>query len=104
MKKLLYFCILLSLFFSTSCVFLNTVSLSNIPKNRSKTVAANSENYVFLGFNFSNDYVDKVSKSLKDQCEGGVISGILTKNETICLLPLCLILKNKITAKGYCQL
>ena len=87
----------------THCVSLRTVSLTAIPKDRSKPVSASVEKYMPLFLNFSNDYVYALSSRLRTECEGGVVSGILTKNETICYLPLCLFLKNKITATGYCK-
>ena len=66
-----------------ACASLNSVSVSPIPPNRDRIVTAQASRFIFLGFNFDNDYVDQVSKELANRCAGGKISGILTKDETV---------------------
>lgn len=85
-----------------ACVSLNSASLTNIPRNRSDVVQAKVEKDIFLFLNFDNSYAYGLSAKLQKQCRGGVVSGILTKTETVCY-PLCLYLKHRITARGYCQ-
>jgi hypothetical protein len=84
-----------------SCVSLDTVSLTQIPKTRGKNVQAEVSRFIFLGFNFDNDYVDPLLDKLKDQCQGGRVQGILTKDETVNYF-LMLLHTRRITAKGTC--
>ena len=83
----------------TSCVGLRTVSLTQVPKKRSKKVVASVEKWVFLGFNFDNDYVDTLTVKLSDQCQRGQIKGILSKYETTLYF---IVAKHTITARGFC--
>jgi hypothetical protein len=102
-----YFCVFflsIIIFFLTNCASLNSVSLTNIPKDTTKTISTTQSKFVFLFMNFNNDYADLLSEDLRNQCQGGVVSGILTKNENICYLPFCFLASNKITAKGFCKL
>lgn len=97
--KIVFF-ILLNLYL-VGCVSLNTVSLTSIPAQREKPVSASVERFMVLGFNFDNDYVDMLTDKLKNQCNNGTISGILTKDENIDYF-LYIFWKKTITAKGYC--
>ena len=83
------------------CVHLGSVSTSSIPADRSKPVTV--EAYRFLPFllNFSNDFVDELSKSLALQCPGGKVEGVLTKQEMITYFPL-FAHAYRLTASGYC--
>ncbi len=90
--------------FMTNCASLQSISITNIPKDTSNPVSTSQTKLIFLAANFNTDYADLLSKDLKKQCPGGKISGILTKNELICHLPLCLFYSQKITAKGFCTL
>ena len=86
------------------CASLQSVSITSIPKDRSKPVEAIVEKEIIFYFNFETDYADQVAIQLRNQCQGGVVSGILTKSESICYVPIfCFLIINKITAKGYCQ-
>lgn len=86
----------------TSCVHLNSVSLTQIPEKRANKVTASSERWIFFLLNFDNDYVDKLNEDLKGKCQGGKVQGILTKDETTDYF-LALVLKKKVTATGYCS-
>jgi hypothetical protein len=86
-----------------TCASIDSVSMTNIPKDRSNVITAQAKRGVFLFFNFDNDYVSSVSEDLRKQCSNGVVSGILTKSEKICYIPLCLFYVNKITATGVCN-
>lgn len=83
------------------CASVNSVSLTPIPSQRNQQVKANVSRVIFLGFNFDNDYVDPLVESLKSQCPNGVVSGILTKDETISYF---IVFKKQITATGYCNI
>lgn len=87
--------------FCQSCVSLRTVSLTQIPKKRSRPVQASADRTIILGFNFDNDYVDRVTAQLKDQCRGGKVTGILTKDEVTNYF-LFFVYNRKVTARGYC--
>ncbi len=96
MKNLIL--IIMGIFFA-GCTSLKTVSLTSIPVKRDKEVRAETSRFIFLGFNFDNDYVDLLVKDLRDQCPNGVVSGVLTKDE---LTFYFLAHRRKITATGYC--
>jgi hypothetical protein len=83
----------------SSCASLESVSLTQIPMERTKRVTASVDKFIFLAFNFNNDYVDELSNKLKEQCTGGQVKGILTKDE---LTSYVIAHTRKITASGYC--
>lgn len=93
--------VILILFFLAGCVSLNSVSLTSVPADRSQKVRAESERFIFLGFNFDNDYVNGLTLDLKNQCPNGTVSGVLTKSESINYF-LYIFHKNRITVTGYC--
>lgn len=84
----------------TACVSLQSVSLTQVPAKRENKVSASTHKWIILGFNFDNDYVDKLTEQLKDKCENGQIRGILTKDEVTSYF---LVFKRSVTATGYCQ-
>lgn len=88
-------------FVLSSCAFLNSVSQTSIPKDRSKVVTASVTNNIIFLFNFSNDYLNQLTPKLMDQCPNGSVQGILTKDETFTYFPL-VFSKVKVTATGYC--
>ena len=102
LKWLLFFILLTGI--TTGCTYLESVSLTNIPEERSKVVTATREKGIIFYFNFDTDFTDELSADLRSQCEGGVVSGILTKFENICYVPLfCFYSVYRVTAKGYCN-
>lgn len=82
------------------CASVNSVSLTPIPMNRNQPVKTEVSRWVFLGFNFDNDYIDPLVEDLKRQCPNGIVSGILTKDETIAYV---LFFKRKVAATGFCN-
>ncbi|XGC82401.1 hypothetical protein ACES2L_07920 [Bdellovibrio bacteriovorus] len=82
------------------CAHVNSVSLTPIPANRSHKVSAETSRWIVLGFNFDNDYIDSLVEDLKRACPNGVVSGILTKDETIAYL---LVFKKHVVTTGYCN-
>ncbi len=86
----------------SGCVSLRSVSLTPIPKARKKIVTAETSRIIFLGFNFDNDYVDKITEQLRNKCQGGKVSGILTKDEVTNYF-LFIVHKRSVTARGYCN-
>ena len=100
LKKYFYTALVITaLGLSTSCATLSSVSLTQIPKVRTNKVMADSSRWIFLGLNFDNDYVEKVTADLRSQCPNGKVTGILTKFMTRTYLILW---KNTIQAQGYC--
>lgn len=100
MKRLIRTKMLLGLLALSGCASVNSVSLTPIPANRGKTVRASAEKWIFLAFNFDNDFIEPVVEDLKRQCPGGVVSGILTKDETYAYF---LVFKKQLTATGFCS-
>ena len=102
LKWLLFFILLMEM--STGCTYLESVSLTNIPEERSKVVTATRGKGIIFYFNFDTDFADELSADLRSQCEGGVVSGILTKFENICYVPVfCFYSVYRVTATGYCN-
>jgi len=85
----------------TGCVSLNSVSLTQIPAERGNRVRAEASKFLFLGISFDNDYVDEVRDELKSRCKGGLVTGILTKDEYINYF-LFIFAKRRVEAQGYC--
>lgn len=100
MKTSLYLLLVLVLF-TFGCASVNSVSLTSIPATRTNVVRAQAKKTVFMGFNFDNDFVDSVADDLKNQCPGGQVRGILTKDETIFYF-LFFVYEYRVTATGYC--
>lgn len=82
------------------CASINSVSLTPVPAKRSNPVKAEVSKLIFLGFNFDNDYINPLVEDLKQQCPNGIVSGILTKDETISYF---LVFRKVITATGFCS-
>lgn len=88
-----------SLALFTACASVQSVSLTPIPKQRSKVVKAEVSKFIFLAFNFNNDFIDELMDQLKGQCTDGIITGILTKDESMSYI---LAHTRKISATGFC--
>lgn len=85
---------------ATGCASINSVSLTPIPSARSRPVSAEVTKIIILGFSFDNDFIDPLVSDLQQKCPNGVISGILTKDETISYF---LVFKKRVVATGYCN-
>lgn len=83
----------------TGCAALHSVSITEIPQNRNRRVEAEVSKFIFLAFNFDNDYIAEILDKLKRQCKGGKVEGILTKDESYNYF---LAHKRVIKANGYC--
>ncbi len=95
-----FFIIISTSLLLNSCASVNSVSITPIPKQRNQVVKAEVSKFIFLGFNFNNDFVDDVTDQLIQQCPDGIVTGILTKDEVISYI---LAFTRKITATGYCN-
>ena len=92
--------LLLPIALLASCASINSVSLTPVPAKRSQVVTAEVTKTIFLAFNFDNDYVDGLVTELKQKCPNGIVSGILTKDETISYI---IVYTKRITATGFCN-
>lgn len=92
------------LFFLTAmfsgCASLQSVSMTQVPENRSNEISAYSSSWSFLGIYFTNDFVDEAINELKNKCPGGNITGVYTKYETYLYV---LITNRAVTAKAFCK-
>lgn len=95
------FCLLLLALTLGGCVGLNSVSMTQVPKDKGQRVEANAHDWVFLNFTTQNDFADSAVDNLKSQCVGGKISGIYTKHQTTSYL---LVFKREVIVSGYCDL
>ncbi len=89
----------LILFSSSGCASLQSVSVTNIPRERERPVTATVHNTAFLGIHFDNDFADSVPEDLRSQCPSGKVTGIYAKLETRWYV---LVESRSITARGYC--
>ncbi len=87
--------------FLGGCVSLNSVSLTQVPKERKNIVTAEASKIIILGFTFSNEYIDEAHRQLMAKCQNGMIQGILTKDEMTNYF-IGIVMKQKVFAKGYC--
>ncbi len=95
------FALIAAVVFATGCTHLQSVSTSSIPEQRSKPVKAEGYRFIFLGFNFNNDYVNEMTENLAGKCPDGQIKGILTKFENIIYFPV-FAHAVRVEAQGYC--
>lgn len=84
-----------------ACTYVNAVSQTNLPQQRRKVVRAQTQRYIFLGFNFDNDYPYRLIDRLKSQCPDGRVRGLLTKDTTT-LYFLFFFWSREQLAEGYC--
>lgn len=87
--------------FLSGCVSLQSVSLTQIPKERNRPVTAEVSKLYFFALNFDNNHADDAARILSEKCSGGQVKGILTKDEFITYF-LGIVNKRRITARGYC--
>lgn len=92
--------LIFSLLILNACASINSLSLTPIPAQRQNQVKAEVSKFIFLGFNFNNDYIDPLTEELKAQCPNGIISGVLTKDEVISYF---FAHTRKVTATGFCS-
>jgi len=85
----------------SGCVSLQSVSLTQIPKSRSKVVTATADKFLFFYISFDNDFVDEVTRQLERKCKDGKVTGILTKDSVTTYFPL-IFHSRVVTARGYC--
>lgn len=84
---------------NTACTSLQSLSVTNIPRERGKPVEATANNPAFLGIHFDNDFADDLPDELRAQCPNGKVTGIYSKYESTWYV---LVQNRSVTAKGYC--
>lgn len=94
-------CLLFIALTLSGCVGLNSVSMTQVPKDKGQLVEANAHDWVFLNFTTQNNFADSAVANLKAQCVGGKISGVYTKHQTTSYV---LVFKREVIVSGYCDL
>jgi len=82
-----------------ACTSLASVSVTQIPADRSRPVSAEVSNTAFLGIHFDNDFVDELTPELLRECPHGRLTGILTKHQNTSYV---IVSTRKVIATGYC--
>jgi hypothetical protein len=83
----------------SGCTALQSVSVTQIPPDRSRPVRAEVSNTALLGIHFDNDFLDDLTPELLRQCPHGRITGLLTKQESSLYV---IIATRRVIATGYC--
>lgn len=83
----------------TGCASLQSVSVTNIPRERGRPVEASADNPAFLGLHFDNDFADELPDELRKQCPDGKVTGIYAKYESTWYV---LVQNRSVTVHGYC--
>lgn len=96
--------LLIGFFMTTGagCSILQSASISDIPKDRSKPVEVEKSRWIFAHMNFNTNLADEVKADLAKKCPEGRVSGILVKNEAQLYL-LDLLYRHRVKATGYCD-
>lgn len=84
----------------SGCVNLNSISMTQLPNDRSNLISASADDWNFLGFTFDSDFVNEAVNQLREQCQGGKLQGVLTKYQTTAYF---LVFKREVIASGYCN-
>lgn len=82
------------------CASVDSVSITQIPKERDHVVETKVNTWRFLGIGFSNDFALEAQSELMKKCPEGDITGIITTYESYWYL---LLVNKVVKAKGYCS-
>ncbi|MGB1092283.1 MAG: hypothetical protein ACPGYX_09170 [Oceanobacter sp.] len=88
-----------TLMLTGGCTSLNSVSLTQVPADRSTPVSAEGNQYSLLGIAFTNSFVDRAHEDLQQQCPHGELKGVLTEYDSTLYL---LIMRRTVKVSGYC--
>lgn len=99
MSRLQVALILSSLALVPACTSLQSVSLTQIPADRTRPVKAEVSNSALFGIHFTNSFVDELTESLRRQCPNGRLTGLLTKQENTSYF---VIATRHVVSTGYC--
>ncbi|MCC6647099.1 MAG: hypothetical protein IT374_16195 [Polyangiaceae bacterium] len=89
----------LSLLSLSACASLRSVSVTQVPADRSRPISAESHDWTVFGIAGDNDYADEVPKQLMAQCQGGKVTGVLTKSESKLWV---FVSRRRVTAQAFC--
>lgn len=81
------------------CTQLQSVSVTQIPADRSRPLHAEVSNTALLGIHFDNDFIQPLTADLMRQCPRGRVTGILTKQESALYV---VVQTRRVVATGYC--
>jgi hypothetical protein len=84
----------------SGCASLQSVSMTQVPAERSGSVEAESSSWGFLGIFFSNEFADEAVSKLRDACPNGKLTGVYTKYENRFYL---LMVKRSVRTSAFCQ-
>jgi hypothetical protein len=67
-----------------SCATVHSAYMTNVsvPSSQGRTISASSSRFVFLAFNFDNEYAFEAQQRLAAKCPEGMVTGIFTTFET----------------------
>jgi hypothetical protein len=82
-----------------ACTSLQSVSVTQIPIDRSRPLRAEVTNTALLGIHFDNEFLDDLMPQLIHQCPRGRITGLLTKQENSLYV---IVATRRVIATGYC--
>ena len=93
------FASLLFLGLTPACTSLQSVSVTQVPIDRSRPVKAEVSNTALFGIHFDNDFLEPLQAELMRQCPHGKVTGILTKQESSLYV---VVQTRRVIATGYC--
>jgi hypothetical protein len=82
------------------CASLQSVSLTQVPPDRSREIKAEATSWGVFGIFFSNSFADEAVTQLQDQCRGGKVSGVYTKYQKRFWF---LVVTRTVSATAFCQ-
>jgi len=82
-----------------ACTTLQSVSVTQVPVDRSRPMRAEVTNTALLGIHFDNDFLDDLMPQLLRQCPRGRITGLLTKEESSLYV---IVATRRVIATGFC--
>jgi hypothetical protein len=99
MRPVFSFLAVLALPVLAGCTSLQSVSLTQVPGDRSRPLHAEVSNTALFGIHFDNDFVEPLQAELMRQCPHGKVTGILTKQESSLYV---IVQTRRVIATGYC--
>lgn len=83
----------------SGCASLGSVSVTQVPADRSRPISAESHDWTVFGIAGDNDYADEVPRQLFAQCPRGKVTGVLTKSESKLWV---FVSRRRVTAHAFC--
>jgi len=83
----------------SGCTSLQSVSVTQVPIDRSRPLRAEVTNTALLGIHFDNDFLDDLMPQLLRQCPRGRLTGLLTKQESSLYV---IVATRRVIATGFC--